>query len=156
VYGSKICAALDRQHPRDIFDIMLLLNNEGINEAVRKAFLVFLISHNRPMAELLKPNLKDMRPVFDKEFNGMTLDKVTFPELVTARNEMLKILNATLTHKERLFLLSFKQKTPKWELLGVKGAEELPAVRWKMENLEKMSEGKHKDSVQNLKKVLGL
>ena len=23
LYGSKICAALDRQHPRDIFDIML-------------------------------------------------------------------------------------------------------------------------------------
>jgi hypothetical protein len=69
---------------------------------------------------------------------------------------MLKVLNATLTLNERLFLLSFKQKSPKWELLGVKGAEEMPAVKWKMENLEKMSGEKHKDSTGKLKKVLGL
>jgi len=47
LYGSKICAALDRQHPRDIFDIMLLLENEGITEQIRKSFIVYLISHNR-------------------------------------------------------------------------------------------------------------
>jgi len=39
LYGGKICAALDRQHPRDLFDVHLLLENEGINEQTRKAFL---------------------------------------------------------------------------------------------------------------------
>ena len=29
LYGGKICAALDRQHPRDLFDIKLLLDHEG-------------------------------------------------------------------------------------------------------------------------------
>ena len=71
-YGAKICAALDRQHPRDIFDIMLLLRNEGITNKVRKAFLVYLVSHNRPMAELLSPNFKDMRPIYEKEFAKMS------------------------------------------------------------------------------------
>jgi Nucleotidyl transferase AbiEii toxin, Type IV TA system len=56
LYGGKICAALDRQHPRDLFDVMLLLANEGLTPDIRKAFLVYLISHNRPMAEVLQPN----------------------------------------------------------------------------------------------------
>lgn len=30
LYGGKICAALDRQHPRDLFDIKYLLAHEGI------------------------------------------------------------------------------------------------------------------------------
>ena len=32
LYGSKICAALDRQHPRDLFDVKLLLENEGFTK----------------------------------------------------------------------------------------------------------------------------
>jgi predicted nucleotidyltransferase component of viral defense system len=31
LYAGKICATLDRQHPRDLYDIHLLLNNEGIS-----------------------------------------------------------------------------------------------------------------------------
>ena len=38
LYGGKICAALDRQHPRDLFDIKLLLDNAGLTDAIRKAF----------------------------------------------------------------------------------------------------------------------
>ncbi len=46
LYGGKIVAALDRQHPRDLFDIKLLLGNEGLTDKIRKAFIVYLISHN--------------------------------------------------------------------------------------------------------------
>lgn len=41
LYASKICAALDRQHPRDLFDIKQLLDREGITERLRKALLVY-------------------------------------------------------------------------------------------------------------------
>ena len=60
LYGGKICAALDRQHPRDLFDIKLLLENEGITNQIRTAFIVYLISHNRPMNELLNPTFIDL------------------------------------------------------------------------------------------------
>ncbi|HEX9582922.1 MAG TPA: nucleotidyl transferase AbiEii/AbiGii toxin family protein [Gammaproteobacteria bacterium] len=40
LYGGKICAALDRQHPRDLFDVKLLLDEGGIDKATRKAFVV--------------------------------------------------------------------------------------------------------------------
>lgn len=49
LYAGKIVAALDRQHPRDLFDVRDLLANEGIDERLRKAFVVYLLSHNRPM-----------------------------------------------------------------------------------------------------------
>jgi len=154
LYGSKICAALDRQHPRDIFDIMLLLKNEGIINEVRKAFLVYLISHNRPISELLSPNLKNMRPVFAKEFAGMTLFKVKCEELESYRETLIQEINQRLTDDERMFLLSFKEKEPKWELLGVEGAKDMPAVKWKQVNLEKMSKNKHKESVDKLRMIL--
>ncbi|MFA5338128.1 MAG: nucleotidyl transferase AbiEii/AbiGii toxin family protein, partial [Candidatus Omnitrophota bacterium] len=114
LYGSKICAALDRQHPRDIFDIMLLLKNEGITDRVRKAFLVYLISHNRPMSELLSPNYKDMKPVFEKEFAGMASVEVKYEELVSVRKTLVEEINKKITDDERAFLVSFKEKNPQW------------------------------------------
>ena len=35
IYGGKICAALDRQHPRDLFDIKLLLEKFGLTDSIR-------------------------------------------------------------------------------------------------------------------------
>jgi predicted nucleotidyltransferase component of viral defense system len=40
LYAGKIVAALDRQHPRDLFDVRDLLANEGINHDLRCAFVV--------------------------------------------------------------------------------------------------------------------
>src|SRR3990167_213806 len=68
LYGGKICSALDRQHPRDLFDIHILFEHEGITNEIRKGFLVFLASHDRPIHELLKPTLKDISEIYDKEF----------------------------------------------------------------------------------------
>lgn len=55
LYGGKISAALDRQHPRDLFDVKLLLENEGISQDIITGFLVYLMSHKRPPNELLRP-----------------------------------------------------------------------------------------------------
>jgi len=154
LYGSKICAALDRQHPRDIFDIMLLFKNEGITNDVRKAFLVYLISHNRPISELLSPNLKDMKPIFEKEFAGMASFEVNYEELESVRNILVKEINQKLTNDERAFLLSFKEKDPKWDLLDVEGAKDMPAVKWKLVNLTKMSDSKHRVAVEQLRRII--
>jgi predicted nucleotidyltransferase component of viral defense system len=81
LYAGKICAALDRQHPRDLFDVKLLLENEGIAEPLRKAVLVYLVSHNRPIEELLKPIRKDIRNVYAGEFQRMTQQPVRLEEL---------------------------------------------------------------------------
>ncbi len=88
LYAGKICAALDRQHPRDLFDIKLLMENEGLSDDLRKTFLVYLISHGRPISELLRPTLKDIRGLYEGEFKQMAEIEVPFEELeaVSATN----------------------------------------------------------------------
>ena len=60
LYAGKLVAALDRQHPRGLFDVRDLLASEGIGDELRTAFIVYLLSHNRPMAEILAPGRKSL------------------------------------------------------------------------------------------------
>ena len=99
LYGGKICAALDRQHPRDLFDVKLLFENERLTDKVRKAFIVYLISHDRPIVELLNPNLKDIRQTFESEFSGMTLEPVELKELLLTRDTLINTIKSSLNGK---------------------------------------------------------
>lgn len=154
LYGGKICAALDRQHPRDLFDIKLLLENEGIDERMRKAFLVYLISHNRPMNELLNPNWQSIDALYANEFASMTTQPVDTEALLAAGQQLIGQLLSELTNDEKRFLLSFKSLEPDWALLGLDGVQDLPAVKWKLLNLEKMPKAKHRHAIEKLQHVL--
>ncbi len=152
LYGGKICAALDRQYPRDLFDIKLLFENEGLTDKIRKAFLVYLISHDRPIVELLNPNLKDIGQTFENEFSGMTLEHVEPEDLISARKTLIDTIKFSLTEDETNFLLSFKSKNPDWSLLGLDQIEKLPAVQWKLLNLSRMKPKMHEQAYNKLYK----
>lgn len=154
LYAGKICAALDRQHPRDLFDIMMLLKYGSFSADSRKAFVVYLISHDRPMVELLNPGFVDIRPVFETEFQGMTLEEVTCEDLEKTREDLVSMIAGGLTVTEKQFIVSVKEGTPRWELIGVEGIENLPAVRWKLLNIGRMSPSKHKRAVRKLRDCL--
>ncbi|MDQ1151907.1 nucleotidyl transferase AbiEii/AbiGii toxin family protein [Sphingobacterium zeae] len=156
LYAGKLCAALDRQHPRDLFDVKQLYENEGLTEELRKTFLVFLISHFRPMAELLNPNRKDISGIYEMEFAQMAEIEVSLEELLSIREKLIADINKEMTDSERKFLLSVKNKTPDWALLGLDAAlvSELPSVKWRLINLNKMSENKHVTAYKNLEAVL--
>lgn len=151
LYGGKICAALDRQHPRDFFDVKLLLENEGITPGIIKAFVFYLISHDRPMIEILNPGLQDISQTFINEFKGMTSDEINLDELVNVRNNLIQIIKASLTEEQKKFILSFKNRNPNWELSGIDGIENYPSVRWKLINLERMSNEKHAEAYNKLR-----
>ncbi len=155
IYGGKICAALDRQHPRDLFDIKLLLENEGLTDAIRKSFIVHLVSHDRPMAELLDPNFADLKKAFTADFEGMTLAKVSPEELEEARAALVKAIRKDMTDKERRFILSVKKGDPEWELIELEGVDRLPAVQWKLLNIGKMDKTKHRQALRRLEECLG-
>jgi predicted nucleotidyltransferase component of viral defense system len=154
LYGGKLCAALDRQHPRDLFDVKLLLDNEGITDEIRKAFVVYLASHDRPMHELLDPKPKNVRRIFENEFAGMTVDEVTYDELISARATLVEQLRRDLTDNERQFLLSIKAGQPKWNFIGIEAAANLPAIQWKLLNVNKLGAKKRKELLEKLKRVL--
>lgn len=155
LYAGKICAALDRQHPRDLFDVKQLLDNEGLTNDLRKALLVYIISHPRPIAELLNPHFKDISDAYEGEFRNMADQDIRQTELEATREQLVRIINSSLTPQERSFLLSFKSRTPDWALLGLSGIDQLPAIRWKMQNLTKMNAEKHSAAYHQLKKILG-
>ncbi|RYJ11878.1 nucleotidyl transferase AbiEii/AbiGii toxin family protein [Rahnella variigena] len=154
LYAGKICAALDRQHPRDLFDVKLLLDNEGLTSALRKALLVYLISHPRPIAELLQPHLKDISGIYEGEFRNMADVDVPLAELLAVRRQLIDLINGKITQEEKEFLLSFKNKEPDWTLLGLDNIDKLPAVRWKRKNLSKMPAEKHANALKRLSFVL--
>jgi predicted nucleotidyltransferase component of viral defense system len=156
LYAGKICAALDRQHPRDLFDIHILLKNEGLDAAIRRAFIVYLISHPRPMIEVLNPRFTDFRAVYENEFKGMMAENVTFEELLATREHLVSVLLNELSHQEKQFIVSMKEGTPRWELLGLQGIQDLPAVRWKLLNIGRMNPRKHKEALHKLKHYLGV
>jgi predicted nucleotidyltransferase component of viral defense system len=156
LYGGKLCAALDRQHPRDIFDVKILMENEGITDEIRTAFVVYLASHDRPMSELLDPNKKDFRKIFEQDFAGMMAEDVTHDELVAVRESLIDTINETMMDTEKRFLLSVKQGEPDWDLMPVTGIDQLPAIQWKLFNIRKMKKDKHAESLLKLRTALGI
>ena len=138
VYGGKLVAAMDRQHPRDLFDVLQLFAHEGITAGIRRAFVVYLASHNRPVHEVLFPSMRDVRREFEHNFLGMTVEPVELDTLLAARERMMRELQQGLTADERRFLLSLVAAEPEWSLLDVPHLEQLPGLRWKLQNLERV------------------
>jgi predicted nucleotidyltransferase component of viral defense system len=156
LYGGKLCAALDRQHPRDLFDVKILLESEGVTDEIRKAFVVYLASHDRPIHELLDPKRKDVRRIFDNEFAGMPTEEIAYKDLIAAREMLIETLKKELTHDEKTFLVSIKSGEPNWHVMGIEDIEKLPAIQWKLANIRKISIKKHSELLDKLKKTLGL
>jgi predicted nucleotidyltransferase component of viral defense system len=154
IYAGKLCAALDRQHPRDLFDVKELLENEGITDDIRKAFVVYLASHSRPMNELLAPNFKDISTIYEQDFVGMTTEPIELQSLLETRERLVSIIKSELIEKERLFLISMKEGSPNWKLLEIEEIEKLPGLQWKLNNINKMDSNKREVALDKLKKAL--
>ena len=158
VYGSKLVAAMDRQHPRDLFDVMQLLENEGITPGIRRAFIIYLACHNRPVHEVLFPPMRDIRHEYERNFKGMTAAPVELDALLAVRERMVQEIQASLDAGERRFLLSLVAGRPDWSTLGIAHAEYLPGIRWKLHNLQQLaikSPGKFADQADILAQRLG-
>lgn len=155
LYAGKFMAALDRQHPRDLFDVRDLLANEGISPELRKAFVVYLVSGTRPFAEVLAPPRLPLKEEFERGFVGMTDTPVTIEDLERAREELIADITGKMPQEHQEFLLSLKRGEPKWPLLDIPHAQDLPAVRWRIQNLEKLDANKRKALLKRLEEVLG-
>jgi predicted nucleotidyltransferase component of viral defense system len=154
LYAGKFVAALDRQHPRDFFDTRELFTHEGVNNTLRSAFLVYLVSHSRPMHEVLTARRKDMTAEFSRGFDGMTKEPVTLAELAVAREDLIANIVGAMPEKHRKFLISFEKGQPDWSLIGLPAAANLPAVKWRQVHLNKLTPDKRAELVTALEKVL--
>lgn len=154
LFAGKIMAALDRQHPRDLFDIKGLLEHEGITDRLKEAFVVYLISHNRRIEEILDPNLLDIRRTYETDFVGMTTETVDLTDLLDTRSTLIRTVNAMMDNRDRKFLVDFKEGNPDWSYFSVPHIKDLPAVKWKIHNLDQLDAKKRKLMIDRLKDYL--
>ena len=156
LYGGKLVAALDRQHPRDLFDVRVLLQANGFTDEVRTALVVYLASHSRPMAELLDPKLKPLENLYESQLAGMIRSPVTCRELEATRDQLIRRVQRDLSPPERAFLLSLKRGEPQWDLIPVPHLREMPAIQWKLRNLRQLATRarQHEAAIRRLREVL--
>lgn len=149
LYASKLVAALDRQHPRDLFDVQLMFSRFGLPADFLDCFVVYLAGHNRPTHEVLFPNEHDIDAIFAAEFTGMTAVPVSLAELKATRKKLMAELPAALSERQRGFLLSLVRAEPDWTLLPFGHVKDLPAIRWKLANLAKLKKNPDKFAQQH-------
>jgi len=151
LYGGKICAALDRQHPRDLFDVKLLLENEGFTQEIKTGFLYALLSSKRPLQEMLFPHYTDQSQAFVRQFEGMTLESFTYQDFENTRIKILEVIHRSLSIRDKDFIVSFEETKPDWAIYDF---ESYPSVQWKLQNLIKLKTNnpqKHFEGVNFLK-----
>ena len=138
VFAGKICAALSRQNPRDLFDVMTLYEHGGVSDELFKTFLVYVASDRKPAHELLRPGIHDVEFEFKDELDGLAFEPVSSTKLQSVRQRLIKDLQIRLRGPYLEFLLSLHDGIPAFGLIDRPGAEDLPAVRWKLFNLHQL------------------
>jgi len=154
LFGSKICAALDRQHPRDLFDVKYLLDNEGFTTDIKEGLLLSILGSKRPVSELLFPNLLNQSRALTNQFEGMSFNPFDYSDFETTREKLIKTIHSNLTASDKEFILNFIKLTPDWSLYNF---EKFPAIQWKLKNLEKLKDEnpeKHKKMYNDLKEKI--
>ena len=154
LFGGKIIAALDRQHPRDLFDIKYLLEEGGIVNDIKEGFIFSLLSSNRPIYELLNPHRTDQQQAFKNQFDGMSDQDFTYQEFEEVRNTMISAIHNILNEEDKKFILSFKSLKPDWSIYDF---QKYPAIQWKLENIQRFkdhNEKGYKEAVNRLAKFL--
>lgn len=73
-----------------------------------------------------------------QEFEGMTRDIVTLDELLSTRKRLIADIQSRFDESTKRFLLSLHDGTPDFDAVDRLWAAGLPAVRWKLINLEKL------------------
>ncbi|VDC19207.1 nucleotidyl transferase AbiEii/AbiGii toxin family protein [Pseudogemmobacter humi] len=156
LFGGKLHAAVDRQHPRDLYDIKLLYENEGLTEDLFRTFLIYIACSSRPAHELLNPNFIDLDQPYTKEFEGMTKARVSLDDLLATRERLVADIRSRLDEKARTFLLGLHDGASAFDAIERPQAADLPAVRWKLINLEKLKKdnpakhAEHRSSLEAL------
>ncbi|WP_300425809.1 nucleotidyl transferase AbiEii/AbiGii toxin family protein [uncultured Hyphomonas sp.] len=157
LFGGKLHAAVDRQHPRDLYDIKLLYENEGLTDALFCTFLIYVASSPRPPHELLNPNLTNLDQPYAREFEGMTKDTVDLAELLATRDRLIGDIRSRLNDDAKRFLRTVHEGEPDFQAIERPQAAGLPAVRWKLINVNKLkaeNPKKHAAQREELERLL--
>lgn len=157
LYGGKINAALDRQHPRDLFDIKLMFDFVTDFKQVKNGFLYSILGSDRPIIELLSPNKIEQRETIVKQFTGMTEIPFSYNDYEETRENLISFVNLSLTQRDKEFLIDFESGNNLSQYIEYQKYLPLPAVQWKLQNINRLKEVnpiKYRDGVKKIEKLL--
>jgi predicted nucleotidyltransferase component of viral defense system len=155
LWGGKINAALDRQHPRDLFDVKNLFDIQGFTDDIKKGVLFFMMCSGRPFHELLQPQRKDRREIFTNQFGGMTDMPFSYKDFDDTRERLIETLGKSITLEDKALLVSFAKGAPQWT--SERDYSTFPAVQWKLLNilhLKEINQGKFEEQIHLLEDTL--
>ena len=115
---------------------------------------VYLISHNRRIVEILDPSLIDIKQMYEIDFVGMTTNPITLADLIDVKSDLIRTVHGLLDERDKKFLVDFKAGYPNWSYFSVPHIKDLPAVRWKLYNLDQVDIPKRQQMVDRLKAFL--
>lgn len=150
LFGGKLVAALDRQHPRDLFDIKNMLEDPGYTDDIHQGFLFCLLSSKRPFHEIFQPRFIDQRAVLESQFSGMTDEAFTYTMFEAERLKILDQVARRLTPREKTLLLSFAAGDPCWpkDDLSI-----FPGIKWKLINIRKLKKTNNAKFLEQFKQL---
>jgi predicted nucleotidyltransferase component of viral defense system len=151
LYGGKIAAALDRQHPRDLFDCKYMPLNAL--DQTKNGLLYSLIGSSKPIIESLQPNLINQTEALKNQFEGMTNVPFSYEDYEATRKELIEKIDSLFDEEDKEFLISFEQGFPKWDKSSAGDLSAYPSVRWKLQNILKLKETnprKHNEGIKEL------
>lgn len=151
LYGGKFCAALDRQHPRDLFDVAQFFKRGGSVRDVKDGFLALAMGHNRPLHELLAPHPLNQSATFAVQFAGMSDVPFSLAEHETVFKRLVVEIDEALTQEDRRRLVAFTALEADADIFGIPGLEKLPAIQWKRRNLETLRNRNPRKFAENVK-----
>ena len=155
LYAGKLAAALSRQHPRDLFDVGLLLEDERADGSLWRTFLVYLTCSPKPAWEMLAPRVPaDFEATFEAHFKGMTAEAIAVDALLESRERLLAQVAKWLDEPSCAFLRSVESEQPDFGLIGLGHAAELPGVRRKLHNLAQRTAAKRAADRRQLDETL--
>jgi hypothetical protein len=117
---------------------MGLYENGGLTPGMVECFVCYLAGHNRPVHEVLFGNEVEIGTVFINEFAGMTSEVITLDALLEVRRRLFSELPVVLSDNQRAFLSGLVCGEPDWKLMECGHLAEMPAIRWKLENIRKL------------------
>jgi predicted nucleotidyltransferase component of viral defense system len=143
LYAGKLAAALSRQHPRDLFDVGLLLDDARADDLLWRTFLVYLTCSPKPAWEMLAPRMPaDFAVTFEAHFKGMTAEPIEADALRDVHERLLARVAGWLDEPSYAFLLSVEDEQPDFDVIELPHAAALPAVRRKLHNLAQRTDAK--------------
>lgn len=156
LYGGKISAALSRQHPRDLFDVMQM---DIPLSAVKEGIIFCLLGSDRPIHESFSPNLINQRDAMENQFAGMSDISFSYKEFEKTRDNLIKGVNDIMSETDKRFLVGFEELAIKRDDSPYSVFLDYPSVKWKIQNLQKLKATNPKKlhaEADKLRQVLGI